>query len=254
MEEESKIFLIRHGFCLANNVKWNNQIGLEEKIGELSYDENVPLDDYGIEQAKEVGNFLKKYLEGSKVLFFVSPYRRTRQTLEYILGEFSNTDSFDIRVNKSIREMNAGIHYAKTNEEIMNTFPKEYNEYLINVDNLSSHKDKGFIPYVRGEGQQDVRRRVYYFSKELKKIASTKIDNHLKYDYICVISHNFVNRWICYWLNNKVYNSIPMKNGEIRIGNGKEAGKTVFIPIAFVPKGYKVNLDKYIVNYKIKKR
>ncbi len=66
---ESTILLIRHGFSLANNVGWNHQSGLEESLGMLSYDENVPLDDYGIAEAKETGIFLSKLLNGKRVLY-----------------------------------------------------------------------------------------------------------------------------------------------------------------------------------------
>lgn len=245
--EKSKILLIRHGFSLANNVSWNKQTGLEKKLGMLSYDENVPLADYGILQAKETGEFLSNLFLGKKILFIVSPYQRTKETMENILKQFNSKEiTVDIIVDETIREIDAGIHFAKTKDELQETYPEEYGTYLSTIENLKEFKNKSFIPFIGGEGQQDVRRRVHHFSKKLDKMASEMEGANLKYDYICVVSHNFVNQWIYYWLNDKKELNIKgVKNCEVIIGNGEDAGKSLFIPETFVPKGYFVDLEKY---------
>ena len=241
----AKILLIRHGFSLANNVGWNLQRGLAKILGMLGWDEHVPLDDYGIAQAKETGVFLAKLLKGKRVLFIVSPYQRTRETLENIVGQFDDTTSIDIMVEDSIREMNAGVHFGKTSDELEELYPEEYAERNEVISSLNDKKDKRFIPYIGGEGHQDVRRRVRSFVRRLEKLAKGS-DGKPQYDYICVIGHNFINQWIYYWLNNKQKIDVKgIKNGEVIIGNGENAGKSIFAPATFVPKGYVIDFEKY---------
>ena len=72
------IYLIRHGFTPANNANYNNQRGLSL----IASDEDMPLDRiYGVSQALELGSFLNG-IRG-KSLILVSPYKRTRETLEW---------------------------------------------------------------------------------------------------------------------------------------------------------------------------
>jgi len=209
------------------------------------YDENVPLDDFGVQQAKETGAFLSALLKGKRVLFVVSPYQRTRETLDIILTQVDGAEHVDVVVEESIRELNAGIHFGKTKEELQELFPEEYGLYAEIVSGLSDKKDKRFISHVAGEGHQDVRRRVRHFARRLYELANAS-DEDNQYDYIIVVGHNFVNQWIYYWLNNKaMINMKTIKNCEVVVGNGENAGKSIFAPPTFVPKGYSIDLEKY---------
>ena len=46
-------------------------------------------------------------------------------------------------------------------------------------------------------------------------------------------------------LNGKPF-SIRQKNCEVILANGEERGKSIFLPIAWVPKGYKIKIKEYI--------
>jgi broad specificity phosphatase PhoE len=70
-----RIILLRHAESLGN-------------VDELAYtripDHALPLTDAGREQAREAGIMLKELLDGRQAAVYVSPYLRTRQTLELL--------------------------------------------------------------------------------------------------------------------------------------------------------------------------
>lgn len=90
----NRILLIRHGQSQANvNVELyktlpDNQIGLTEK---------------GQEMALEAGKKLKSIIGDESVKFYVSPYKRTRQTFKGILQSITNNfykTSFETRIRE----------------------------------------------------------------------------------------------------------------------------------------------------------
>lgn len=222
----SNIYLIRHGFTPANNARYNNQRGIRT----ISDDRNMPLDKvYGIKQAKELGIFLNNIKGKAKI--FVSPYKRTKETLEIALKEMNN--QYDIEVVEDIHEIYSGIHYAKTKEEVLEEYPdaiKFYEDY---------EKDSFNTKYINGESKYDVKDRVKDFSKRLIELS-----NKDEYDNIFIFAHGEVNKWIYYHINNELYN-ISQKNCEVIMANGSKKGKVIFSPKSFAPLGYLVNIDDY---------
>ena len=65
-----------------------------------------------------------------------------------------------------------------------------------------------------------------------------------KYDYILVFAHGTVNHYIYYWLTGE-YIGYNMKNCEVVSVTDKES---LFVPFAFVPKGFMINVQDYIDN------
>ena len=65
------IYIVRHGETIGN---------LKIKRDEYIIDSSVPLTDCGKTQAKEAGQKLNKYLSSKNGVFFVSPFKRTRET------------------------------------------------------------------------------------------------------------------------------------------------------------------------------
>lgn len=222
----SNIYLIRHGFTPANNANYNNQRGLRK----ISEDRFMPLEiKYGREQARELGVFLNTIKGKTKI--FVSPYNRTRETLEIALKEMHN--EYDIEIVEDLHEIYSDIHYAKTRDELLNEHPeasKFYEDFKIDPYNTK---------YIGGESKFDVRDRVKEISKRIIELSNSN-----KYDNIFIFAHGEVNRWIYYHINNEIL-TYTQKNCEVLVGNGKDKGKIIFTPKSFVPQGYFINIDDY---------
>ena len=62
------------------------------------------------------------------------------------------------------------------------------------------------------------------------------------YDYIFVFGHGMINRYIYYWLTGENLQN-DMKNCEVLSVSDR---KSIFLPKSFVPKGFMVDIDKYI--------
>ncbi len=219
------IYLIRHGFTPANNASYNNQ----KKLYEIAKDQDMPLEiEYGRKQALELGEYLSN-LKG-KALILVSPYRRTRETLDLALSKLKV--KYDLKICDEIREISSGVHYAKTKEELINMHP-EAEEVLkkLSVDAMNTR-------YLEGESQTDVKNRVKNIALEIKKISESN-----KYDFILVFAHGTVNRWLSYWITGKYIDHV-LKNGEIiKICNDNY--ESVYLPDCFVPLGYQVDIEKH---------
>lgn len=219
------VYLIRHGFTPANNANYNNQKGLW-KIAE---DKNMPLErEYGVVQAQELGDFLKCFT--GKSLILVSPYRRARETLEIAIDRVDF--DYNIEVCEELRENNSGVFYAKTKEEVLSLYEEAkdyYKEYELDSFNT---------PYIGGESQSDVKERTKDIATRIKKISTDTM-----YDNILIFAHGTVNYWVFYWLNKKYMNK--QRNCEVIVGLGNDSGVSLFLPKAWVPKGYMVDIESY---------
>lgn len=223
----SNIFLIRHGFTPANNAKYNNQRGLWR----IAEDSKMPLErEYGEEQARELGQFLNT-IDG-KTLILVSPYVRTRQTLELALSEMEG--DYSVVVCDELHENDSGVHYAKTEDEVLAMYP-EASEFYLNIEMYPFE-----TPYLGGESDYDVRDRVENISQFILE-KSEQGD----YDNIFVFAHGTVNKWIYYWLNHEFFLE-RQKNCEVIMANGEHCGESIFLPVAWVPKGYQVKIKSYL--------
>ena len=221
----SNIYLIRHGFTPANNASYNGQINLRE----IAEDKDMPLEiKYGREQASEIGKFLNNI--NGKTLVLASPYRRVQETMKIALSKVSF--KYDLRVCEELREINSGVHYARTKEELLNMYPEAKKV----LDSLK--KDPLGTTYLGGESQYDVRDRVKNISLKIKKIS-----NSSEYNNILIFGRGTANRWISYWITGKYINH-TLKNGEIIRINGNNY-ETVFIPNSFVPLGYMIDIKKH---------
>lgn len=219
------IYLIRHGFTPANNASYNSQKGLYE----IANIKDMPLEiKYGRQQALEVGKYLST-IKG-KSLIYVSPYRRTMETMELALSQTSL--EYDLKVSDDLREIDSGVHYAKTIEELLAMYP-DAKEVL---DRLNVDPDN--TRYLKGESQIDVKNRLKDIALEIKSISESN-----KYDNIIIFAHGTVNKWLVYLLTGNTLDH-TLKNGEIiRISNNNV--ESVFLPIAYVPQGYVVDIEEY---------
>ena len=222
----TKVYLIRHAFTPANNAGYNNQKGLWQ----IALDKDMPLEkEYGEKQAIELGEFLNK-LNG-KILILASPYLRVQQTLKLALSQMHG--DYDIKVVDDLVEFNSGIHYAHTVDEVLEMYP-ESKKYFEDVE-----KDLENAVYTGGESRNQVKERVKDIALKIQDISLSN-----KYDYILVFAHGTVNHYIYYWLTGE-YIGYNMKNCEVVSVTDKES---LFVPFAFVPKGFMINVQDYIDN------
>ena len=222
----TKVYLIRHAFTPANNASYNNQKGLWQ----IALDKDMPLEkEYGEKQAIELGEFLNK-LNG-KILILASPYLRVQQTLKLALSQMHG--DYDIKVVDDLVEFNSGIHYAHTVDEVLEMYP-ESKKYFEDAE-----KDLENAVYTGGESRNQVKERVKDIALKIQDISLSN-----KYDYILVFAHGTVNHYIYYWLTGE-YIGYNMKNCEVVSVTDKES---LFVPFAFVPKGFMINVQDYIDN------
>ena len=229
----SNLHFIRHGFSGANLGNWTGH-----DIGFQLTDEYCPLEaSYGIKQAQEAGQYLREKLKGKKVLCYVSPYYRTRQTLYYLLKEQYPDLDIQIIEDKNIREIDQGLQFQSTNagdyqEEIQ--YQKE-----LQKDYKSKGHDGEYIPYLHGESITDVSRRVRSFEKELEAVLHSG-----EYDDILVVSHNTVIKLLYKWHTGKDMGKL-FSGSVISFEDGKE---TRFHPQTTVPKDYisTMSYDHYL--------
>ena len=223
----SNIYLIRHGFTPANNASYNNQTGLRA----ISEDKNMPLEKkYGVKQAKELGAFLSTLTGNCKI--FVSPYKRAKETLEIAL-EYLNCN-YDIEEVNELHEIYSDIHYAKTKTELLNEHP-EASKFFEDFK-----KDPYNTKYIGGESKNDVNNRVKNISQKIKGLSENN-----KYENILIFAHGEVNKWVYYNINNELFD-YSQKNCEVIMANGKDKGKSVFVPQTIVPLGYYININDYV--------
>lgn len=219
------IYLIRHGFTPANNASYNGQ----KYLYTIAKDKDMPLEmEYGRKQALEIGEYLS-HLDG-KTLILVSPYRRTKETLEIALSKLKM--DYEIKVCDELKEINSGVHYGKTKEEMLEMYPESSLVYEELKNDFFGTK------YLQGESQLDVKERTKEIANRIKKISESN-----QYSNILIFGHGTVNRWLSFWITGKFIDYAP-KNGEIILIKNNTY-ESVFIPKTLVPLGYMVDIDKH---------
>ena len=131
-----KLYLIRHGYSIANNAKL------------VTGDKTDPLHQIGISQAKEVGEWIKNLIPLEEVsLFVTSDWKRANQTAEILFPEATWI------VEPAIGETNAGSVKNLPLSEFIDINPKFYH-----------FKDNN---YPDGESHTQLNARVIHWLKEL---------------------------------------------------------------------------------------
>jgi len=170
-EGPKRIILIRHGESIANK---------DTKIYTHTPDNQIPLSAKGETQALEAGIKLKELVNDESIKFYVSPYKRTKQTLNFILKQFdvNNKEKYRILEDPRIREQEMGNYQ---NPELIQTF---FNE----------RKDVGkfYYRFEYGESGADVYDRCSNFIETLyrrvRNLNTKSVDN------LVLITHGFFMR------------------------------------------------------------
>lgn len=156
-----RIILVRHGNSIANN---------NYDVLKHTPDNKIVLSEKGVEQAKEAGKKLKQLIGNESVKFYISPYKRTRQTYEYILESLKDNHTSYI-ISSDLREQEYG--------NLQSEMDKQFEEQKLVGEFFYRFKD--------GESGADVHSRMSIFLQYLfRRILS--IDYHA-YDNIIIVSH-----------------------------------------------------------------
>lgn len=101
-----RIILVRHGQSQGN---------VDECVYTRVADPKVMLTEQGIAEAEECGKEIRRMIEGDgaddwKVYFYVSPYRRSLETLRNLAKAFEKTRIAGVREEPRLREQDFGTY------------------------------------------------------------------------------------------------------------------------------------------------
>ena len=115
------IFLVRHGQSEGN---------VDKEIYKTKPDYTLKLTDLGRAQASRAGEQLKKLCNDKNVVFYISPFWRTRQTAENIKKAFEPTKIWNSYEDVRLREQEWGNHisaeFSDKNEELRDAYGSFY--------------------------------------------------------------------------------------------------------------------------------
>lgn len=130
MKWPSELLIIRHGQSLANirkdAAKTARASGQEpESAWALQHerDQDTPLSDLGVLQARALGQHLKNQYYQKLDYILMSPYVRTRQTTEHVISGMEYQPQ--VVVEERVREIEFGIFDGFTREGVALRYPEE---------------------------------------------------------------------------------------------------------------------------------
>lgn len=161
-----RILLVRHGQSQAN---------IDVSLYETTPDNRIPLTEQGKNQAREAGKKIKSLIKDESVRFYVSPYKRTRQTYNCILESLQGNKHFTSYDNR-VREQEYGNLHKNMDEKFEEM--KKVGEFYYRFEN--------------GENGADVFNRaelfLYHLFREINHFEYQKKDN------IIIVSHDLFIR------------------------------------------------------------
>lgn len=170
------IIMIRHGES-------------EDNVARVFGTRNTPLSKRGVKQIKSIKDKVHK-LDFAKV--YVSPFRRTRQTLEHL--------ELEAIEEERIQEYNFGVFSGLTNERIEERYPVEYKEWV--------ESPTSFI-IREGESLEMVYERVKDFLEEMLAQGED----------ILLVTHAGIIRLVLCWVFDDIdyFFRFKVDNGSINI-------------------------------------
>lgn len=192
------IKLVRHGQSQSNT---------KEVEATFIGDHNVALTPFGEEQAKNAGKTLvtEGFFEEPNPIIYCSPYKRTRQTCQLILSQFSrelilNKRSLKIYEDPRLREVERGYNKAENHDEI--------------IDCMRATHGKFFYRLNQGESPADCYDRICTFLESLMRQVNRK-----NAEKVLIVAHGmtircFVMRFLHLTIEDFDAIRLP-KNGEI---------------------------------------
>jgi len=202
-----RIFLVRHGESEGN---------VEKKLYETVPDHALQLTEKGIFESRKAGKYLKEKIENEKVLFFVSPLTRTRQTFREIAKQF-DPSNIELREDPRLREQEWGNFQQA---EGMATIFQDRNNY-----------SRFYYRFENGESGADVYDRASGFLdtlfREIDRVHN--LEEYRFYDNVIIVSHGLLMRLLLMryfrWSPEYFETVWNPRNGEIWELEKEEGGK-----------------------------
>lgn len=187
-----RISLIRHGESAGN---------VNEALYTLVPDNQLPLTDRGVEQAREAGRRLRAAIpDGQRVTFFVSPYVRTRQTYDE-LAKFFDPDLVVLREEPRLREQDFGNFQ---NQEQITRCREERREF-----------GPFYYRFPQGESGADVYDRISTFIETMRRQFQSPTCS----PYFVLVSHGLTARLFLMryfqWSVDYFQRTVNLRNCEI---------------------------------------
>lgn len=171
----NRIILVRHGLSKANE-----DLTLYQRLA----DNKIGLTEKGKVQALEAGKKIKDLIGNESIRFYVSPYKRTRQTYNCIKELLTNNNYLTTYDNR-IREQ----EYGNLQGEDMQKQFEEMNKV-----------GEFYYRFQNGESGADVFNRACLFMEHIFR-EMTRID-YAKRDNIIIVTHDlFIRVFILNFLN-----------------------------------------------------
>lgn len=222
-KKEKNIFLIRHGESTAN---------LNQMRYALDMDFNVPITEFGREQAVRAGKALNEFftqhpeLKGKKIRVYYSPYLRTRQTKDGLIegaGKLLSKENGNVQFREDtlLRERDWGVFtHLRDPEKRKSHYPNE-SAYS---SALKEKKGGIYAPIPSGESMVQATHRMEIFKdKMMGSLERNDIDVAIVIGHTDILTcfekaffHHDVE-----WLTN---HQNTFKNGDIKLlqnQNGK---------------------------------
>uniref|UniRef100_A0A7S3EBG4 Phosphoglycerate mutase (2,3-diphosphoglycerate-dependent) n=2 Tax=Rhodosorus marinus TaxID=101924 RepID=A0A7S3EBG4_9RHOD len=168
-----RIFLVRHGESAGN---------VDRSLYRVQPDNKLELTEKGKRQAFEAGKKLKQEIGDENVLFYVSPYVRTRQTLAEMLEAGSFRD-YSVMENPHLREQEFGNFQD----------PKKFDHYTREREACGwfYHRMPG------GESGADLYTRAHLFLETMFKDVDRFSGTDQAVENIVIVTHGLTMRLIC---------------------------------------------------------
>ena len=127
-----RIFIVRHGQSQGN---------VDQKTHETVPDYKIELTAKGIKQAKSAGTKLAKMIGDERIACYVSPYKRTRQTLSGITTAFKSSQIERIREDPRLREQEWGHLRAAEKTDAIDVERQAYGTFFYRIPDGESGAD-----------------------------------------------------------------------------------------------------------------
>jgi broad specificity phosphatase PhoE len=163
----NRIILVRHGESEGN---------VDDTIYERVPDHRIGLTAKGFEQARQTGAAIREVLDGESVEVYVSPYVRTRQTLETLGLPVAERD---VRVEPRLREQD----WANFQDPADIAEQKE----------LRDRYGHFFYRFTQGESGSDVYDRVSTFLESMHRNFETPLAPR----NVVIVTHGLTMRLFC---------------------------------------------------------
>jgi len=187
-----KIILIRHGESVRNVMKEQARAdGSLHSWTDQGRDQDTPLTENGLQQARTVGAYLSR-TEPVIHTIFASPYRRTRQTAEQVVTAFETgglprLTLPNLVIEERVREIEFGILDGLTANGIKAKYPDEFARREI--------VGKYWYRPPGGESRPDVALRVHSFLGALTRDYRQQTVVVVAHSVVVLCFRRLLERW-----------------------------------------------------------